>query len=681
MSKDSSKKPEKEEQTESQEITGTLTDLGFADADANSEATLKKLLGSRPLKTQQKRAVLLMPEKVATRDTLLRADRLDLPRATDNSIGILGPYDVETLKQKVLGGLIRKADRVIFAGNRWKPILEEFPDWSVHISSNDEFSRTMELNQTQTDLTETSEDHIADIEGTSPIKTDDSYELEEVEEPKPKAEVAPSEPGAPSKKPEPKPARTLELEKVEAAAIRAEAETKVLDRTQKGLGPIQLVLGIVVVLASLVWFVGDKGDKKTAEPEALFRSSVIETKVKSSLEWPPNLRPRSPETLFVDESPMMKRIRPVMRAYEAGITVINQTDELLLRRYADPASANWDVRKLASNQLAVHMMVRSDLERARSILSPILQADAGDFTTLINLSLLDIWEGRLPAAREALRVGSRINGDMRWLTLTLLGVVEGHSDRWTSATASFEDALKAQPNNPYIQGLWIQTLLKKNKGARFQIQKLMTDALWSDPDTLIDSPIAAPIASHLVHLEALDGLLRGAESLGSPALSSGQIAYVRWVKGRATGFSTSTPSVAQVLLGLEGEEALQSQMLYAYVLKELGRYDEAAQVLVKILPLIESRKLTESSWPWTFAGDVEAARSRFDQAILFYQSALNRNNLDYAAVYGLAMTLRDRGRYMEAEQKLREALLLQPSFVPAKLRISRLEWQGLVRGQ
>jgi tetratricopeptide (TPR) repeat protein len=156
---------------------------------------------------------------------------------------------------------------------------------------------------------------------------------------------------------------------------------------------------------------------------------------------------------------------------------------------------------------------------------------------------------------------------------------------------------------------------------------------------------------------------------------------VRWLKGRATGFSTSTPSIAQVSVGLEAEESLQSQVLYAYALKEQSRYDESAQVLAKVLPLIENRKLTESSWPWTLAGDVEAARARFDQAILFYQGALNRNNLDYAAVYGLAMMLRDRSQYVESEQKMREALSLQPSFMPAKLRISRLEWQGLARSQ
>ncbi|MEO5668328.1 MAG: tetratricopeptide repeat protein, partial [Bdellovibrionota bacterium] len=586
------------------------------------------------------------------------------------------------VEQKAQSGLLRKADRVLMTNNRWKPIVEDFPELAQHLTAAEEFSRTIELTQTDTltssDTLSGQEDGVVDFEENTKSSVD-GYELEDVEEPKSKGAAVSAAPKKTETKVLPK---LPELEKVETPTPRsAEAASQKIASTAAGLGPIQLTLLLAVVIAVGVWLIGSLKDKPASAPEALFSTNVIETKVKSSLEWPQNLRPRSPESLFSDENPMLRRIRPVLQAYEAGVTVLNQSDELLLKRYADPASANWEARKLASNQLAVYMMVRSDLERARAFLSPILQADPGDFPTLLNISLLDIWEESLGPAREALRVASRINGDMRWLTLSLLGVVEGRADRWPSATSSFEDALKAQPNNPYVQGLWMQTLLKKNKGAHFQIQKLVTDALWGDPDSLIDSPLPAPIASHLIHSEALEGLLRGAESLDAATLSPGQLAYVRWLKGRATGFSTSTPSIAQVSTGLENEEGLQSQVLYAYALKEQGRYDEAAQILAKVLPLIEGRKLTESSWPWTLAGDVEAARTRFDQAILFYQSALNRNNLDYAAVYGLGMTLRDRGQYGEAEQKLKEALSLQPSFMPAKLRVSRLEWQGLARSQ
>lgn len=691
MSKDPPKKGEIEEQTESQEITGTLTDLGFdgedAGIDVHSGSSIKRLLGSRSLRVKTANGVLLMPEKIYSRADLLRSEKIPDTRIPENAIFILGPFSEEQLARKASEGLMRRGDRLLMSGNRWKPVLEEFPEWSVHISANDEFSRTVELTQTKTKTltTEMPQDNVHEIEHHQPDPS--SYELEDVEEPQrgksaQSTAVVPVAPAAATPAPAKRVSETKTSEPIlnprasDAAAASAPAKV-----ARNGLGPIQLTLTLTAVIAGVVWYIGTHNEPKPEVPEAVLATDVGAAKVKSSQEWPASLKPRTLESLYSDENPMIRKVRPVLRAYEAGVTVLNQGDELLLRRYADPASANWEVRKLASNQLAVHMMVRSDLERAKSFLRPILQADAGDFDTLVNLSLVDIWEGRFASAREALRVASRINPEMRWLTLALLGVVEGNSDRWPAATSSFEDSLKAQPNNPYIQGLWLQTLMKSDKSARGQVQKLVSEALWSDPDSLIDSPLAAPLASHLVHSEALDGLLRGAESLGASDLSAGQLAYVRWLKGRATGFSTSTPSLAQVVTGLENEESLQSQVLFAYALKEQGRFEEASQVLTKVLPLIESQGLTSSSWPWTLAGDVQLARSRYDQSILFYQGALNRNNLDYAAVYGLAMTLRDRGQYVEAEQKIREAQSLQPAFMPARLRVSRLEWQGLARSQ
>jgi tetratricopeptide (TPR) repeat protein len=681
MSDDSEKKPETDDQTESQEITGTLTDLGYGAGDADSEQKLKRLLGSKSLKSPKNENVLLMLDKPSYRADLLRAQKIEEPRSSDKAFCILGPYGIDSLKNLVLDGLLRRNDRLLIAGNRWKPLLEEFPEWSVHVQGADDFSRTMEFTQTDTLTSDASCEELDEIEDVSLVKTE-GYQLEELDEAALKNSSAPLG-RAPEKPTETRThPKSLELERTEVTPKHTVGTSnRSPQRRTAGPAPFKVALLTLLVVGMVGWLVGSRKEKKSPETPTLFPTHVIETKVRSSLDWPPSLRPRSPDSLFLDENPMLRKIRPVLRAYEAGVMAINQSDEMLLRRYADPASANWEARKLASNQLAVQMMLRSDLVRARNLLSPILQADAADFTTLVNGSLVDIWEERFAPAREALRVASRINSDMRWLTLGLLGVVEGASDRWPAATNSFEDALKAQPNNPYIQGLWLQTLLRKEKGARFQIQKLVTDALWADPDTLIDAPLPAPIASHLIHSEALEGLLRGAESLGADGLSPGKLAYVRWLKGRATGFSTSTPSLAQVANGLELEEDHQSQVLYAYVLKEQERYDEATQILTRVLPLVENSKLTRSSWPWTLAGDAQAARSRYDQAILFYQSALNRNNLDFSAVYGLAMTLRDRGQYIEAEQKLREALALHPTFMPAKLRISRLEWQSLVRAQ
>ncbi|MEO5667844.1 MAG: hypothetical protein ABIR96_07295, partial [Bdellovibrionota bacterium] len=92
MSKDP-KNPDTEEQTESQEITGTLTDLGYQESSASSEATLKRLLGSKPIKNQTQSKVLLMPEKISLRSELLKSDRIDEARFSERAICLLGPYD------------------------------------------------------------------------------------------------------------------------------------------------------------------------------------------------------------------------------------------------------------------------------------------------------------------------------------------------------------------------------------------------------------------------------------------------------------------------------------------------------------------------------------------------------------------------------------------------------------
>jgi len=671
-----------EEQTESQEITGTLTDVSEELSVSQSQERVSSLLGNRSPKKIREHKVLLMLENAFSREGLIYSENVDEPRSGKESICVLGPYSITNLKDKLLEGHLRKTDRVMHSGGRWKPLLEEFPEWAVHVHSNDEFSRTVELTQTHT-LTGTSELDSSKIPETieAPDSLSDSdLELEDfgdelvrnssdVVQPKP-TRKAPAKPTTPKK---------LEVEKVDE--LLPQGTRKPLAPSPQGLGPVQLTLVITVLLgAGLIFF--SQRSKNSSENTAIDAKvqKTDESIVKKSAEWPLNLQPLSLDSLYQEDSPIIKKIRPLLRAYEAGVTSFSPSDEILLRRIADPASSSWVARKLASNQLAVHYLSRGDISRARDSLLPILQEAPDDFATLVNMALIDISEGKMGQARETLRVAFRIEKDMHWLTLSLLGMLEGLSDRWTDANKNFQDALARNPNNPYILGLWLQTLLKQGKGVRFQIQKLVEDALWSDPDALIDAPIPAPIAGHFFYSEALEGLIRGAESLGN-SLSPSKLSYLRWLKGRVFSFSPLTQPLGTVMKDLELDQDLQAQVLYAYTLKEQQRYDEASEVLTKALPLIEDRKITKSSWPWTLAGDVALARSRYDQAITFFQSALNRNNFDYAAVHGLAVTLRDRGQYSNAQQKLKEALSLQPNFMPSKLRMTRFEWQGVSRAQ
>jgi tetratricopeptide (TPR) repeat protein len=670
------------EQTESQEITGTLTDLS-EDLHSQSSPNLKNLLGSNVLKNAKVKKFLLMLDQAETRTDVYRAENIEAPLSASHVICVLGPYESQHLKEMALDGQLRRSDRVLHAGSRWKPLLEEFPEWGVHVQGHDEFSRTMELTQTETMTLEgknpAEEPQEIEMSESLQKKTSEKLELEEdAEEWGPDTKNAKPAPQSSEKQKTvvSVPKKPLELEKVAVDTSRAPLRRP---ETREGLGPLTLTLLIVGLIGGVYWLfsAGQKSQENKLLTDQV-SGSVVETPIRTRIEWPASLQPVSLESLYEKDSALMRRIRPILRAYESGIGSLSQADEVMLRRMADPASSSWEMRTLAANQLAISYLSRGNVSAARETLTPIFQESNRDFATLVNMGLIDVAESRLAQAREVFRSALRNDRDMQWLSMSLLGMVEGLSDRWREANRHFEDALRKDPNNPLIRGLWLQTLMKQNKGARFQIQELVREALWSDPDSWIDSTIPAPLAGLLIKTEALEGLLKGAESL-APDISSGQLSFVRWFKGRFTTYSPLTESLSSVLRQLENENNLQSQVLYAYALKEQGRYDEASVALTKSLDQVEARKLTQSSWPWTLAGDIMFARARYDQAITFFQRALNRNNLDYAAVHGLGVTLRERGQYNDAEQKIRESLALYPFFMPARLRVTRLEWHAMVR--
>lgn len=677
--KDNVKEEVVEEMTESQEITATFNDLKDADSSSNKQDQVKMLLGKNKLSKVKEKKILLLLENIFSRESLIAHVSVGETPKSKEGFCVLGPFGVTELKKLAFDGDLRKTDRLLFAGSRWKPVLEEFPEWAAHLQRKDEYSRTMEL--TQTDTLESGdreyvERKIEDNNNESNLELEDFGDelLRKTTDPV-KAQTERQKPTrlVINKK--------LEIENVEEKPLRPidRLKSRKIEETKKSSTLTWAVLGIGIVVGIYILKMKDSTGLKdpTLEPKAGIQNS---NEVKSSSDWPVNLQPRSLASLYQDDSTIMKKIRPLMRAYETGVTSFSPSDEMLLRRLSDPASSSWEARKIAANQLAVHYLSRGDIQRARTILEPILQESSDDFATLVNTALIEISDSKMAQARDALRVAFRIERDMQWLTLSLLGMLEGLSDRWAEADKNFQEALVRNPNNPFITGLWLQTLLKQGKGVRFQIQKLVQEALWADPDTFLDAPIPAPIAGHFFYSEAMDGLIRGAESLGN-VLSPAKLSYLRWLKGRMISFSPLSQSAAQMTKELELDEDIQSQVLLAYMLKESQQFDQASAVLTRSLPLIDDQKLTKSSWPWTLAGDVALARSRYDQAITFFQSGLNRNNNDHAAVHGLAITLRDRGQFQDAQQKLRETLSLQPHFLPAQLRMTRFEWQRMARRQ
>jgi tetratricopeptide (TPR) repeat protein len=256
-----------------------------------------------------------------------------------------------------------------------------------------------------------------------------------------------------------------------------------------------------------------------------------------------------------------------------------------------------------------------------------------------------------------------------------MGMVEGYSGRLDAAEPHFRRAASLTSNNLIVPGLWLQAFVRNRTTADMRIALLIRDALLFDPDRLLDSPIPAPIAGHVLAKEAMSGLSRASE-LTIARLSSGQKAFLRWLEGRIGRNPLSQP-LGSVLEQLALEADPVSQVLYAYALRDRGSLDQASQVLSRVLPLLDSQKgMLSSSWPWTYSGDVQFALGRFDAAVVSYQSAQTRNNADPGALLGMALIFRERGNFPQAESQLGEALRADPFFIPAVLRLSRFEWQA-----
>lgn len=570
---------------------------------------------------------------------------------------ILGPFELETIKDWVTKRYLLAPDMILTGFGRWKTVRVVFPELHGVGSGEDDLTNT------------------ATMESTGSITTDMELEKSGVDE-----VVAPSlEPA-------------LEYAKQQKGALPSVVDSRGIDATSslnsettKKSGsrqnshpsrPSVVTAGrVYAVVAVLILTIVGLYKYKTAErPPADWLNASQEAQQKRMREWPEALQPLPRSALYNDsESPLLERLRPILTAYERGATVLSSQDERTLKSIADPAAASWEARRLAANQLMVFYLAKSRLIDARRVLQPILEDAPSDPTTLLNDALLKFAEGDLSQARDVASVAVRLApAGLLWVAHAILGLVNGASGRADEVDKNFVNAVGHSANNPFIYGIWIQSLLKsESAAARNKIPQLLKDALWSDPDRLVDSPIRAPIAGHLLMAEALAGLRRGAE-LYANQMSPGQVAFIRSLEARSA-LNPLSESLHKTVEILSRESGAQSQLLYAYLLNENAQTDQASEVLTRVIPLLESQRVMHS-WPWTFAGDIQSARSQGDQALLYYQAALSRNAQDSGAALGLALAFRDEGDYKAAQQKLAESLSLDPLFIPALLRVNRFEW-------
>ena len=392
-------------------------------------------------------------------------------------------------------------------------------------------------------------------------------------------------------------------------------------------------------------------------------------------DWPEYLQAKPFEERSASQSPLLAKVNPILEAYEKGARVISEPDLKLLRILAAPGSASLEARVISTNLLASLALSRSQTDEARRLLDKLLEIVPTDTTTLINRALTYLVSREYKEAKEVTSTALRLcRGQSCWVSRAMLGLIAAEEGRWVESDENFRSALEASRGNMWVMGLWMRSLnsapkeLAKNKSTL-----LLTESLVLDPDLMIDSPLTAPLATQIFLTEVLRGF-RNALSEAPNALTGGQTKYLEFILSRLE-LNPLASSAQEALDVLKGETSALSQLAASYLEKEDAHFDRAAEIISKTLSRLSGSSI-KSSWPWSFAGDIQRTRGLYDQAIIFYEGALSRNPRDVNAVFGLALILRDKKDYKSAYQKIEEAQSLDPDYVPAQLRRDRFDWEN-----
>jgi tetratricopeptide (TPR) repeat protein len=657
-------------------------------------AVPEKLLGDKSLERRNSEGVLIRIEQGLVSSQI--AEKLGVEPYTPPHKGlqpfpalILGPFPFSKIREWVEQGVISHNDFLIKPFDRWRIIVSLFPDLASQPG-------TISGTETLTDTKSLKDNQFGEDKTVTPL-TDSDLELEGQETAF--IEPIPEDTMREIKQAQAERDRAKQVQELtQAAPIIAQQPKPGFVSYLRNINPVLGVLIPVSVTALVfLWmnraeiqsrfFSGDKKSLNNAA-ENIAENTEGAGNQDSNLDVPFELRPIDGFVNYEDDDPLVRKIRPILLNYQKGITLLTDSDELLLTGFSQSGTSSWEARRLASNQLAVFLLSTQRADEGLKILEPIYEAVPGDPVTLLNLALLAFVKNKLDVAEQMAEAAQRTAPqELKWVAHVLLGRVRASKSGVYSAAAntSFEEALRFSSNNFFVWGAKLRSATmgegigRPSQQALQKLPKIMRAALWSDPDRLKDSPIAAPLAGHIIEAESIAGFQRATELTSKPVIiRNSQRAFVRWLETRKN-LNPVSQDLADAAESLSVDDDVQSQVLYAYTLKEQGRFDEATRVLQQVVPLIENEKdIPLSSWPWTLAGDLHAQRSEWDQAFVFYESAIKRNPNDVAALWGLSIYYRENGKFIEAIQKKQEALSLDPSFVPARLRIPRFEWHRRV---
>lgn len=643
--------------TKKKEVSITKT-KEFTRSDTQSNAgtnnvTIEELLGTSEAPGVDDDRFLLKLKTFHRLDRIIKKLSVECGFTTHDKVAnVIGPFSKSQILALCESKLLTKRDELLVPQSTWKGISDVLMEVKQDQLLSDEVTSTHSVTES---ITETAASHMAEQTATPtpniPIEKmrEETLVRPIVREPK---VTAPARPNVGAKP------------KTNTPPIRVVSAPQNL--------PLASWIGILALITVGLFTVWKYGPFSKVTVHGSRNSESTEGN--QGAEWPEYLKAKAFEDLRVNRSPLLAKLDPILEAYEKGARAISEPDLKLLKVLASPGSASLEARVLATNLLAALALSKSQTDEARRLLDKMLETVPTDSTTLINRSLTSLVGRENKEAKEIASTALRLcKGQSCWVARAMLGLIAAEEERWAEADENFKAALDVSRGSLWVVGLWMRSL----KGASRDLAKaksglLLTDALVLDPDLMIDSPLRAPLATQIFLTEALRGF-RSALSNAPDAITEGQKKYIEWLISRLE-LNPLASSAQEALDLLRSEAPALSQLASSYLEKENNHLDRASEIISKILPRLSGTSI-KSSWPWSFAGDIQRNRGLYDQAIIFYEGALSRNPRDVNAVFGLALILREKKDYKSAYQKIEEAEAIDPDFIPAQLRRDRFEWQ------
>lgn len=630
--------------TKTKDLTHSLTRTGEA------MPTIEQLLGPNESPEIASDLYLLKLKSARRLDKILTLLNTETAISTQDKLSIvLGPYSKSQIVALCEAKLLTRRDELLAPQGNWKSISEVIEEIKIDQLVSDDItftaSMTESITETSSSLTSDSVDKEQRSRDTdkTPSHDNETTRAEPIEKYKPKIPAAPS--NFTSSRPLLTPPSGV-----------------------KSLGAWLAIAGVLIGVVAL-WKILPVG--KLLSSQSKSDQSNLNSGDKT---WPESMREKDFDEIEMSRAPLVAKLDPILEAYERGAKVVSDTDLRLLKVLAGPGSASLEARVTSTNLLAALALSRSQTDEAKRLLDRLLEIVPTDSTTLLNRSLTYLVNREYKEAREVASTSLRLCKEQGcWISRAVMGFISAEEGRWNEAEENFKAALDASRGNMWVMGLWLRSLKNAPKDiARNKAGQLLTESLVLDPDLMVDSPLRAPLATQVFLTEVIRGY-RSAMALSPESLTNGQKKYFEWLMSRFELNPLAT-SAQEALDILKGEAAALSQLAAAYLEKEAGRMDLSSEILSRTLARLSGTQI-KSSWPWSFAGDVQRNRGIYDQAVIFYESALNRNPRDVNAVFGLALILREKRDFKSAQQKMEEAISIDPNYVPVQLRRDRFEWQ------